>query len=63
MKILKNYMAINPPQGKGRIGAVKHRVQVFNPKNKRFVKIDANTHLFMDQMSAKNIPFKGVRKK
>lgn len=56
-------MAINPPPGKGRIGAVKQRVQVFNPKTKRFVKIDTKTHLFMDQMDKKNTPFKGVRKK
>jgi len=56
-------MATNPPKGTGRIGAVKDRSQVFNPKNNRFVKIDEKTHLFMDQMSRKNTPFKGVTKK
>ena len=56
-------MAINPPSGKGRIGAVKQRIQVFNPRNKRFVKIDTQTHLFIDQMAKKNARFKGVRKK
>ena len=56
-------MAINPPPGAGRIGAVKHRVQVYNPHNKRFVKIDTETHRFIDQMAKKNTPFKGVRKK
>ena len=56
-------MATNPPPGKGRVGAVKKRAQVFSPKNKRFVKVDAKTGLFMDQMERKSTPFKGVRKK
>lgn len=56
-------MATNPPPGKGRVGAVKQRVQVFNPQNKRFVKIDTKTHRFIDQMARKNTSFKGVRKK
>lgn len=55
-------MAINPPPGKGRIGAVKEREQVFNPHTKRWVKIDTETHLFMDQFAQKYHPFKGVRK-
>ena len=55
-------MAINPPPGKGRIGAVRKRAQVYNPKTKRFVKIDLDTNLFIDQASKKNRKFKGVRK-
>lgn len=55
-------MAVNPPPGKGRVGAVKRRIQVYNPKTHHFVKIDTNTHRFIDQMDKKNVPFKGVRK-
>lgn len=55
-------MAINPPPGKGRVGPIKKRVQAFNPKNKRFVKINTDTHLFIDQAAKKYAPFKGVRK-
>lgn len=54
-------MATNPPKGPGRVGAVTDRVQVFNPHNNRWVKIDTNSHLFMDQ-KADGDPFKGVRK-
>ncbi len=55
-------MATNPPKGPGRRGAVKGRKQVFNPKNKRWTKIDKKTKKFMDQKHDKK-PFKGVRKK
>jgi hypothetical protein len=55
-------MATNPPKGPGRVGAVKDRSQVFNPHNKRWVKINKENNLFMDQKSDKNHPFKGVRK-
>ncbi len=55
-------MAINPPPGKGRVGAVKKRIQVWNPKTKRYTKINTDTHLFMDQFSKKNKAFKGVRR-
>ncbi len=55
-------MAKNPPKGPGRVGAVKNRMQVFNPKNKRYVEIDTKTHLFINQKADKNKPFKGVRK-
>lgn len=44
-----------------RDGAVKQRSQVFNPKNEKWVKRDAQTGQFMDQKS-NNEPFKGVRK-
>jgi len=56
-------MARNAPVGDGqRIGAVKDRVQVFNPHNGRWTKIDTNTNKFMDQ-KADGRPFKGVTKK
>jgi hypothetical protein len=55
-------MATNPPKGAGRVGAVSKREQVHNPHNNRWIKIDTNTHRFIDQ-KADNKPFKGVRKK
>lgn len=54
-------MAINPPKGQGRVGAVKDREQVYNPKNKHWVKINTETHLFIDQ-KADDKKFKGVKK-
>lgn len=54
-------MATNGKSGDNRRhGAIKNRSQVFNPKNKRYVKRDANTGQFMD-MKADNKKFKGVR--
>lgn len=55
-------MAKNPPKGPGRVGAVRKRVQVFNPKIKRWTEIDTGTNKFINQMERKNKPFKGVRK-
>jgi len=55
-------MAKNPPTGDGhRIGAVRNRSQVFNPKTKRWTKRDSETGRFMDQKQDEQ-PFKGVRK-
>lgn len=55
-------MATNKPTGdNARKGSVKNREQVFNPKNKKWVKIDTETHLFTDQ-KADGKKFKGVRK-
>lgn len=55
-------MATNPPVGDGhRNGAVRKRSQTHNPKNKRWVKRNAEDGRFMDQ-KADNKPFKGVRK-
>lgn len=54
-------MAKNPPPGKGRVGAVKHRDQVWNPRNKTWTKRGADKK-FTDQYSKKKHPFKGVRK-
>jgi len=55
-------MATNPPPGKGRVGAVKERDQVWNPKTKRWTKRGSDKK-FMDQYARKDKPFKGVRKK
>jgi hypothetical protein len=41
---------------------VKERKQVYNPRTKRWVKIDTKTHLFIDQFARKNTRFKGVRR-
>jgi hypothetical protein len=55
-------MAKNAPYGDGhRQGAVKDRLQVYNPHNHRWTKIDTETNLFIDQKADKK-PFKGVRK-
>lgn len=54
-------MAKNPPPGKGRIGAVKARDQVFNPKTNLWTKRGTNKK-FMDGKEGGQ-PFKGVRKK
>lgn len=55
-------MAKNKPIGdNARIGAVRDRSQVFNPKNQVWTKRDAPTGRFMDQ-KADGVPFKGIRK-
>lgn len=55
-------MAKNPPIGDGhRVGAVKQRSQVHNPKSDHWIKRDADNGRFMDQKANKE-PFKGVRK-
>lgn len=55
-------MAKNAPVGDGqRVGAIKKRLQTFNPKTKKWVKRDANTGKFMD-IKQDGTPFKGVRK-
>lgn len=55
-------MATNKPVGdNARVGAVKDRSQVLNPKTGKFVKRDTTTGEFMDQ-KADDKPFKGVRK-
>lgn len=55
-------MAKNAGPGKGRIGAVKDRVQFLGP-NGNWVKQDTKTGLFLDQKTSSSAPFKGVRKK
>ena len=55
-------MAVNKPTGDGRrIGAVRERSQVENPKTGLYTKRDANTGRFMDVKTTGG-PFKGVRK-
>lgn len=56
-------MAKNGVVGDGhRDGEVKKRSQVFNAKEGVWIKRDADTGKFMDQMAEKDKPFKGVRK-
>ena len=60
--IVRTGMAKNAPRGDGqRVGAVRDRSQVHNPKNDRWTKRDVETGRFMDQKADKD-PFKGVRK-
>ena len=55
-------MAVNKPIGDGRrIGAVRERSQVLNPKTGLYTKRDANTGQFIDVKTTGG-PFKGVRK-
>lgn len=56
-------MAVNKPTGdNARVGAVRQRSQVYNPKTDSWVKRDAVTGRFMDMKTSDNTPFKGVRK-
>ena len=56
-------MAKNKPYGdNARVGAVKGRSQVYNPKTDSQVKRDTTTGRFMDVKTSSNSPFKGVRK-
>lgn len=55
-------MAVNKPIGDGyRIGAVKNRSQVLNPKTGLFVKRNGDNGQFMDVKTSGG-KFKGVRK-
>lgn len=53
-------MAVNPPKNGRRIGAVRKRSQVFNPKTKQYVKRDSVTGKFLD-VKQDGTKFKGVR--
>lgn len=56
-------MAVNKPTGdNARVGAVRQRSQVYNPKTDSWVKRDSATGRFMDMKTSDNTPFKGVRK-
>lgn len=56
-------MAKNKPYGdNARVGAVKSRTQVYNPKTDLWVKRDSETGRFMDVKTSDNIPFKGITK-
>ena len=45
-----------------RVGAVKSRSQVKNPKTGLYTKRDAGSGKFMDTKTSSKTPFKGVRK-
>jgi hypothetical protein len=54
-------MARNKPTGdNARVGAVRERSQVLNPKTQQYVKRDAETGRFMDVKTSGG-KFKGVR--
>lgn len=56
-------MATNKPTRDGRrIGAVKERIQILNPKTGHWVKQDTKTGKFLD-VKHDHKPFKGVTKK
>lgn len=56
-------MAKNKPYGdNARIGAVKNRTQVKNPKTGLWVKRDSETGKFIDVKTSSKDPFKGVTK-
>lgn len=56
-------MAKNKPYGdSARVGAVKNRTQVQNPKTGLWVKRDSVTGRFMDVKTSSDKPFKGVTK-
>ena len=56
-------MVVNKPYGDNvRVGAVKDRSQVYNPKTDKWIKKDSQTGKFMDVKTTDNKPFKGVRK-
>ncbi len=51
-------MAVNKPYGdNARVGAVKDRSQVYNPKTDKWVKRDSQTGKFMDVKTTDNKPF------
>jgi len=55
-------MATNNPAGDGhRNGAVRDRLQVFNPVTEQYVKRNTTNGQFMD-VKQDGTPFKGVRK-
>jgi hypothetical protein len=55
-------MATNPPKDNSRIGAVKDRTQVQNPKTGLWTKRDSDTGRFMDVKTSSPTPFKGITK-
>lgn len=55
-------MATNGKPGKGRQGAVRNRVQYYNPKTNKWVKADRDSHTFLN-VKSDGTPFKGVTKK
>ncbi len=45
-----------------RVGAIKDRVQIHNPRTDRWVKLDTRTGRIVDQKKSKG-PYKGIRQK
>lgn len=55
-------MAVNKPLGdNARVGSIRNRVQVFNPRTKLWVKIDTTSNRIIDVKTSGG-RFKGVRK-
>lgn len=54
-------MATKTSDGKLK-GAIKNRVQVFNPRTKRWVKIDTNTSRIVGHKKS-STPYKHIKKK
>lgn len=58
-----NYGKKNKPYGdNARVGAVRDRVQYFNPQNQKWIKVNIDTGRIMD-VKSDGTPFKGVTKK
>ncbi|PIR69853.1 MAG: hypothetical protein COU47_00230 [Candidatus Niyogibacteria bacterium CG10_big_fil_rev_8_21_14_0_10_46_36] len=55
-------MATNSSKHHHRKGLIRGRIQVFNPRNKRWTKIDTETHEFIDQYSRRWKAFKSIKK-
>ena len=56
-------MAKNKPYGdNARVGAVKNRTQVYNPKTGLWTKRDSETGRFMGVKTSSDKPFKGITK-
>lgn len=56
-------MAKNKPYGNNaRVGAVKSRTQVYNPKTGLWTKRDSETGRFMEVKTSSDKPFKGITK-
>ncbi len=53
-------MAINKQKGQGRVGRIKDRSQVLNPKIKRYIERDTKTGRFIN-VKSNHAPFKDVR--
>ena len=43
------------------VGQIRKRRQIYNPRTKRFVKINTKTGKIMGMRSKKNIPYKNIR--
>lgn len=52
-------MAKDERPGKGRLGPIKNRVQVYNPQNKRYVEINTQNGQFVN-VKSDGKPFKDV---